>query len=101
MHVPTLFNLILPPHGKEASQLGVPSRATLLYDLSLLNITNEMNWDLKRKKSPPPARPLQNEHGVDIIYPVSATENKKQEHENGGGDGETKGGRKLRFLFRN
>jgi hypothetical protein len=47
MQLPTLFNLIIPPHGEEALKLGVQSRQTLLHDLSLLNITDSTNWDLR------------------------------------------------------
>lgn len=48
MELPTLFNLIVEPYGEEAVTAQVPSRPTLLYDLSFVNISST-NWDLTVK----------------------------------------------------
>ena len=48
MELPTLFNLIVEPYGEEAVKAQVPSRPTLLYDLSFVNISST-NWDLTVK----------------------------------------------------
>lgn len=94
MQLPTLFNLILSPHGEEALQLGVPSPPTLLYDLSLSNISSSPVWDTT--KSPPD--PLDPKEGKSV-NPLSATKSdedspsKEQDTVND----EMKIGRKLRF----
>ncbi|KAL4527172.1 hypothetical protein Ndes2526B_g09117 [Nannochloris sp. 'desiccata'] len=93
MQLPTLFNLILPPHGKEAIQLGVPSRPTLLYDLSLANISSSTRIRDVIKSPPAPLNPKKGH----VAYPLSATEIDTPSDKQESGDGGKKKGRKLRF----
>jgi hypothetical protein len=93
MQLPSLYNLILSPLGEHAFLEGVLPRKTLLYDLSVMNVTSKTNWEWKRSPPPPPPPPQRREEQKDTQQSEDNPQNNQKEE--GDGSGRRKKSRRL------